>query len=88
VLLHVPSEPVTVYVLVPVVTTNGVASVGVFVPSLHAYDVADPPPVNVKLSPEHKVVDDADAVTVGKAFTVTDVVDVAVQPFPSVTVTV
>ena len=82
-----PSVPVTVYVLVPVVTTNGVASVGVFVPSLHAYDVA-PPPVKVKLLPLHKVVDEADAVTVGNAFTVTDAVEVSVQPAPDVAVTV
>ena len=80
-----PSVPVTVYTVVE----DGDTVFGLPVPNppLQLYDVA-PPAVRVEEAPLQMVEGDALNVTVGFAFTVTVVVTVLVQPFPSVPVTV
>ena len=78
-----PSVPVTVYVAVPF-TANAVPSV---IPPLHTYDVA-PLPLKVSFNPAHIGFNDAAPVTAGNWFTVTVAVEVFVQPFASVPVTV
>jgi hypothetical protein len=56
-------------------------------PLFHEYVFA-PPPVNVTGEPAHGVVVDADAVTVGRVFTVIEMLAVFVQPNEFVPVTV
>ena len=74
--------PVTTYVWVDA----GVNETPSVTPWFQLYEVA-PPPVSVTFPPEHTTVDVAFAVTVGREFTVTIIVAVPVQPFPSVPVT-
>jgi hypothetical protein len=80
-----PSVPVTVYVVEAVglsVTGDPVSD-----PGIQSY-VAAPLPVNVTASPVHVVLLEADAVTVGNAFTVTSTVAVFEHPGPFEPVTV
>ena len=75
--------PVTVYVAVAV----GINDVPFVTLLFHVYVLA-PPPVKVTALPAHTAAAVVFAVTVGFAFTVTVTLDVAVQPLPSVPVTV
>jgi len=80
-----PSVPVTVYVVVDAGVTETVVPESD--PGIHAY-VDAPPPVSVTELPVQIVVLDALAVIDGAGFTVIVRVDVLVQPFAAVPVTV
>lgn len=80
-----PVEPVTVYVVVAEGFT--VTEVPLSDPGIQVY-VVPPLPVSVVLLPLQIVDAEADAVIVGCAPTVMAIVDVAVQPFAPVPVTV
>ena len=79
-----PSVPVTTYEVVDA-GVNGTPSV---IPPVHVYETA-PVPFSVTLVPVHTDVDgEAEVPTAGGGFTVIVIVFVAVQPLPSVPVTV
>ena len=78
-----PSVPVTVYVFVAA-GVNGVA----FTTLLFQLYVLAPVPDKATILPAHTLLEVAVAPTFGKAFTVTDIVAVLVQPFAAVPVTV
>ena len=84
VLIHpLTSVPVTTYVLVTIGTKGTVSIILLFQTYVDA-----PAPVSVTLPPAQITADELVAVTIGRAFTVTIVIAVSIQPLASVPVTI